>query len=318
MSIGKVGAFDVHKDNWDLYVERLGQYFLVNDVKPAVQVATLITVMGSEAYELMANLCSPDKPSTKKYDDLVAVMKKHLQPARSTMAERFKFRQRTQKSDETVAEYTAELKKLTKDCGFDETSLKDNLRDQFVCGVRNDSIRQKLFTEDNLTFERAFKVAVAMEAAENHAALVQDRSITGEGVSSSTMATAVHQLAAVRRDKRQSAGPERYASRGSKVVQCDGSKGASGTGAGKGRAVRNTADGKGGQTQQCPTCGGPHVHSLCKFKAYVCRVCNKEGHLKKMCPNMRKNVSFHAMLEEQAADEDLESDSNGSEEFQIL
>ncbi|XP_063626541.1 uncharacterized protein LOC134798130 [Cydia splendana] len=314
MSVGKIGAFDVHKDNWDLYVERLGQFFLANDVKPAVQVATLITVMGSDAYELMANLCAPDKPSTKKYDDLVALMKKHLQPTRSTMAERFKFRQRIQRSDETIAEYTAELKKLTKDCDFQEASLKDNLRDQFVCGIRNDSIRQKLFTEDNLTFERAFKMAVAMEAAESHAALVQDRSITEEGVSSSKMATAVHQLAAVKRDKRQSAGAastERYGPRGPKVTQCHSTKGA---GAGKRRAVRNNADWKGGQTQQCSACGGQHGQSSCKFKAYVCRVCNKEGHLKKMCPNLRKNVAFHAMLEERAVYEYSDSDSNGSEE----
>ncbi|XP_061708233.1 uncharacterized protein K02A2.6-like [Cydia pomonella] len=315
MSIGKIGAFDVHKDNWDLYVERLGQYFVVNDVKPAVQVATLITVMGSEAYELMANLCSPDKPSTKEFDDLVAVMKKHLQPTRSTMAERFKFRQRTQRSDETIAEYTAELKKLTKDCDFQEASLKENLRDRFVCGIRNDSIRQKLFTEDNLTFERAFKMAVAMEAAESHAALVQDRSTIEEGVSSSMIATAVHQLATVKRDKRQSAeaaSTERYGPRGPKVTQGDGTKGA--MGADKRRVVTNSADWKGGQTQQCSACGGQHGQSSCKFRAYVCRVCNKEGHLKKMCPNLRKNVSFHAMLEEQAGYQYSDSDSNGSEE----
>ncbi|XP_063635203.1 uncharacterized protein LOC134805952 [Cydia splendana] len=314
MSVGKIGAFDVHKDNWDLYVERLGQFFLANDVKPAVQVPTLITVMGSEAYELMANLCSPDKLSTKKYDDLVALMKKHLQPTRSTMAERFKFRQRAQRCDETIAEYTAELKKLTKDCDFQEANLKDNLRDQFVCGIRNDSIRQKLFTEDNLTFERAFKMAVAMEAAESHAALVQDRSITEEGVSSSMMATAVHQLAAVKRDKRQSAeaaSTERYGPRGPKVTQCDGTKGA---GAGKRRAVRNSAHWKGAQTQQCSACGGQHGQSSCKFKAYVCRVCNKEGHLKKMCPNLRKNVAFHAMLEERAVYEYSDRDSNASDE----
>ncbi|XP_061715638.1 uncharacterized protein K02A2.6-like [Cydia pomonella] len=315
MSIGKIGAFDVHKDNWDLYVERLGQYFVVNDVKPAVQVATLITVMGSEAYELLANLCSPDKPSTKEFDDLVAVMKKHLQPTRSTMAERFKFRQRSQGSDETIAEYTAELKKLTKDCDFQEASLNENLRDQFVCGIRNDSIRQKLFTEDNLTFERAFKMAVAMEAAESHAALVQDRSTIEEGVSSSMIATAVHQLATVKRDKRQSAeaaSTERYGPRGPKVTQGDGTKGA--MGAGKRRVVTNSADWKGGQTQQCSACGGQHGQSSCKFRAYVCRVCNKEGHLKKMCPNLRKNVSFHAMLEEQAGYQYSDSDSNGSEE----
>lgn len=99
-------------------MERLEQFFIANDVKEAVKVATLITVIGSDAYELMVNLCTPDKPSTKSFGELVAIMKGHLQPRPSLLAERFRFRQRVQKEEEMVPEYLAELKRLSKNCKF--------------------------------------------------------------------------------------------------------------------------------------------------------------------------------------------------------
>lgn len=175
MAVGKIGTFDMGKDNWSFYIDRLEQYFVANDVKPAVQVATLISVVGSEAYELMVNLCTPEKPSSKSFNDLVKVMQEHLQPKPSILAERFKFRQRVQKSTESVAEYVADLKKLSKYCGFSVVNLKENLRDQFVCGLASDYTRQRLFAENNITFDDAFKLAVTIETAEADAALVEGR-----------------------------------------------------------------------------------------------------------------------------------------------
>lgn len=74
MSVGKIGTFQVESDNWALYAERLEQYFLVNNIKEELKVPTLITVMGGAGYELLVTLCTPDKPSSKKFVDLVKVM----------------------------------------------------------------------------------------------------------------------------------------------------------------------------------------------------------------------------------------------------
>ncbi|XP_049886416.1 uncharacterized protein LOC126380879 [Pectinophora gossypiella] len=303
MSIGKLGPFDLDKDNWDLYVDRLEQYFIANDIKEAVKVATLITVIGSDAYELMVNLCTPEKPSTKSFSQLVKVMKTHLQPRPSLLAERFKFRQRSQKRGEKVADYAAELKKMTKDCGFTSSTLKENLRDQFVCGLISDAIRQRLFTEDGIEFDKAYQLAVTMETAETDAAMVEGRTRGGDGIPLAS--TSVNQLSSARRreltvgrehrvNKRGGSGPGEAGANGSRSTRESVWRGsASGTSAaasGK-RQFTKQVTSAGGAAGRCAACGGQHTTNTCRFRVYVCRICNQQGHLKKVCPNVLNGAS---------------------------
>ncbi|XP_059051261.1 uncharacterized protein LOC131846057 [Achroia grisella] len=167
MAVGRIEPFDLDKGNWETYVDRLEQYFVANVVKPELQVPTLITVIGNDAYNVMVKLCTPTKPANKSYLQLVTIMKRHFNPKPNMLAERFKFRQRIQKSEESIMNFVTELKKNSKQCGFSEESLRENLRDQFVCGLINDDIRQRLLTEDiTITFERAYKIAMSIEATE--------------------------------------------------------------------------------------------------------------------------------------------------------
>ncbi|XP_063371511.1 uncharacterized protein K02A2.6-like [Cydia amplana] len=315
MPVGKVGPFDLVNDNWELYVDRLEQYFVANDVKNEMKVATLITVMGGDAYELMVNLCTPVKPATKTYDQLVALMKGHLNPKPSLLAERFKFRQRVQKRDESIANFVTDLKKLSKDCGFTGDTLKDNLRDQFVCGLSNDDIRQKLFTEDDtITFDRAYKLAVSMEAAEVNAALVEDctRNRSSDSIPASA-ATSVHHLGRAGRGRAAADGGRAgagTAGRG-KITIGGGPSAMSGAGSGKMRGFgqNNNTDLYG----VCKVCGAKHEADRCKFKKYVCRVCNQEGHLKRVCPKLRGGSSLYNVTEEKVVYLD-HSDSSDSDE----
>lgn len=171
MSIGKISEFKVQSDNWKLYVERLEQYFLVNKIGEDLQVPTLITVMGAESYELLVSLCTPDKPNTKSFKDLTAIMANHLQPKPSELAERYKFRHRKQGDTESIADYVAVLKKMSKTCEFG-SGLQESLRDQLVCGIKSETIRQRLFAESKLDFTKAYNLAVSLEAAEKDAAMV--------------------------------------------------------------------------------------------------------------------------------------------------
>jgi hypothetical protein len=69
-------------------VERLVQYFLCEDVQDDKRVATLITLVGEETYELLRNLCAPDKPASKRYEDLISLLRTHLEPKPLVIAER--------------------------------------------------------------------------------------------------------------------------------------------------------------------------------------------------------------------------------------
>jgi hypothetical protein len=196
MSVGKVSEFDVKNGTWSSYIDRLEMYFKVNDVKPELQLATLIAIMGDEAYQLLTNLASPSKPSDLTYDGVVKLLQDHLQPAPSVLAERYRFRLRRQGSGESISEYIAELKKAARFCKF-EGNLNVNLRDQFVCGLKSDVVRQRLFAEDDeLSFGNAVKIATSLEAAERDSAAVDVSAGTASIGGTVAGAESMHAIAA--------------------------------------------------------------------------------------------------------------------------
>lgn len=272
MSIGKISEFNLRTDSWKMYVERLEQYFIVNEIKPEKQVPTLITVMGAECYELLVTLCTPAKPTDKSFQELTGILEQYLQPKPSILAERFKFRHRKQESNETISEYVAVLKKISKSCEFGNW-LEDSLRDQLVCGISSETIRQRLFTEDKIDFGKAYALARSMEAAEKDAAVVEGRANTSSG--DNVACQAVSAVGAGRRRGGASAGGRAWNST------------ARGRGAWRGQQVAGqqqlrSADADG--TQPCRHCGAQHDASRCRFSRYVCKVCNKQGHLRRVCP----------------------------------
>ncbi|XP_074041731.1 uncharacterized protein isoform X2 [Leptinotarsa decemlineata] len=170
MSHGKINEFQIGS-SWKTYVARVKQYFIANGITDELKIPTLITVVGDTTYELMVDLCSPDAPEDKSCDTLVEIVKNHLEPDPSVIAERHKFRLKRQNGEETVAEYMAALKNLAKTCDFKD-SLEENLRDQFVSGLYNDTIKQRLFSEKFLNYARAYEIARNMEAAEKQVSSV--------------------------------------------------------------------------------------------------------------------------------------------------
>ena len=88
------------------------------------------------------------------------------------MAERFKFHSRVQKQGESVRDYLAALRKLSKHCGFKKFRM-EALCDRFVCGLSKKAIQHKLLTEDNLTLNKALNTAHSMELAASQASQLQ-------------------------------------------------------------------------------------------------------------------------------------------------
>lgn len=186
--------FDLVLGNWSTYVERLRMHFVVNEVKESLRLPMLISAMGDAAYELMVTLCSPEKPDELGFDKVVKIVQEHLQPIPSIVAERYKFRQCRQLAGQSISVYVAELKRLARTCQFTE-SLDDNLRDQLVCGLNKDYIRQRLFTEQELKFNNALAIAKALEAAEQNAAVVEGNAA---GVRNIGVIDGVHTLSMTR------------------------------------------------------------------------------------------------------------------------
>ena len=79
--------------------------------------------------------------------------------------ERYKFNCRSQKERESIAVYTAELRRLAVTCKCG-ANLEEMLRDRFICGLYDTKIQKALLSKKTLTFNEARETALSMELAD--------------------------------------------------------------------------------------------------------------------------------------------------------
>ena len=173
--IGIPGEFDEQED-WESYVARVKLFWRVNKVAEEDKTDQFLLFVGRNAFEKLTTLCAPAEPEEKSLQELIALLGRYYKPKPSIMAERFKFYNRKQMANESVAEYEAELRRLAKTCEFtasidaELTPLLQSLRDQFVFGLNNEAWQRRLLQEPGvLTFTRAVEITKAAEAAQKNA-----------------------------------------------------------------------------------------------------------------------------------------------------
>ena len=163
--LGRIEQFVHGVDLWNDYWEMIDQYFKANEITDnAKRTATFLTLIGKETYSLLNSLMAPEKPSSKKVEELNAILNEHLEPKPIVIAERHKFYNRVQFEAESVATYIMELRKLTIHCEFN-AFLNEALRDKFVCGLYDAGMRKRLLTEKKLDLKTAVNIAKSMESA---------------------------------------------------------------------------------------------------------------------------------------------------------
>lgn len=253
-TVGTVYEFNL-KDDWSNWNERLSLYFLANDIEDSKKVPILLTTIGTEGYSLLKDLCTPDLPSTKSYNDLIKLMSDHLQPKPSEITERYKFKERHQREGESVIQYIANLKKLSVNCGFG-TNLESALRDQIVWGLKNMGIKKRLLSEPDLTYKRCVELAISLESAIREVAELN----AGNNAAVNEVRKSHHASGNLQpRPGPSSRKPDTY------------------------QPQR--------PTKHCYCCGKPnHVSLNCYYRTYKCNSCGKQGHLKKVCKANFKNV----------------------------
>ena len=100
------------------------------------------------------------------------VLKRHYEPKPLVIAQRFEFHRRQQETEEGVAKFVSELRRLTRHCEFG-AYLDEALRDRFVCGLRSKAMQKRLLTEVDLSLSKAMDIALSMEAAAKDARQLQ-------------------------------------------------------------------------------------------------------------------------------------------------
>ena len=167
LQFGTLKEFNSNEGSIASYLERVDLYFTANSVPGDKQVPILLTCIGTSTYNLLSDLRTPSPPSTKSLAEILDVLRKHFEPKRAIIAERYHFHKRNQAVGESIADFDAALRKLATNSKFGDY-LEDALRDRFICGLSNETIRQRLLSEPDLTLTKAMELAQGMEAAERN------------------------------------------------------------------------------------------------------------------------------------------------------
>ena len=122
---GSVQEYNQESELFSAYLERVNLFFSANDLEDDKKVPIFLTVVGSKTYSLLRSLVAPSLPQVKTFAELSKVLNVHFE---LVIAERFLFRKRSQ---ESIANYMAELRKLSTHCEFRDEALRDRL----VCGI---------------------------------------------------------------------------------------------------------------------------------------------------------------------------------------
>ena len=139
-------------------------FFTVNDIGEDKRAAVFLNFIGACAYELLRSLLAPTLPQMLKYSELVNLLREHYEPHAVVIAERFHFHRRNQWEGESIAEYMAELRRLSTHCDF-----KSYLNEALQCGLRSESIQRRLLAEKDLSLQKVMEITQGMEAADRNA-----------------------------------------------------------------------------------------------------------------------------------------------------
>ena len=216
-------------------------------------------------------------------------MTEHFDPKPSVIVQRFRFNSRSRQEGESVAKFTAELQRLSEHCEFGAV-LSDMLRDRLVVGIMNDRIQRRLLAEKELTFKRAYDLAIAHETAEkNTTELQREEASSAPG---NPEGESVHQLQKqpVHQLQRQRV-PKAGNRPTDKISGC------------------------------CYRCGKQgHKQFECWFKDVKCFGCGKIGHAKVVCRTVRKMAQKgeSGRSTYKIGYEEAQSDTNENEEVEWL
>ena len=301
--IGQIGEFDPDREKLNAYLERLDGYFAANKIgvvdadatnaeKAAAdlsKVNSLIAIIGPVGYRTLQDQCKPDRPATKTFDELIAVLRTHYVKTKLEIAESFKFHHIHQKKDEKIANFVGRLRAGASSCNFG-AHLNRALRDQFVIGLHSSDDQTELMTKER-DFKECIQMATAMEAARE-----QVETIQGMNKKNASYDSDIHALR-YKKDKRPP-GKRQYSSPGATSKDSKSSSA---------HSKSNAHSFK----YKCYSCGkSDHKRADCKYKDATCRNCSLKGHIASVC----RQKSVHNM---HANDDDqyYGSDSDSSEMY---
>ena len=176
--------------SWSVYIQRLKNKFKLHDVPLGKQVLILLDVIGLSTYERLVDLCEPETPESKSFEELESILGSFFEQKRNKYAERLKSSKCVQENSETIQDFAARLKGASRYCKFQESWLKEALITQFINGINKEDYRQKIFSLEeikdfNFLVEFTSNLSIAEDLSKhNYTVLQKEDSIAVHKVSS--------------------------------------------------------------------------------------------------------------------------------------
>lgn len=155
--IGSIKELNAEKDDFDVWYELFELYCDTNQILADKRKSTFLTLIGANVYAAIRALVIPRKPRDCTIEQLVTAVRNYVRPPPSIVAERNKFHSRIQLESENVRQYLLELKKLSVNCEFGN-GLAIALRDQFVFGIRDETLKKEIFKDRNPDYTRLMQI----------------------------------------------------------------------------------------------------------------------------------------------------------------
>ena len=163
------------KRAWTSYALATG----LNDKAEAVQVATLLTVIGEEAREVFSTFTDwSAEGDDAKIRPVLTKFEEYCQPRKNVPFERYRFNRRSQEPGETYDQYRTALRKLGESCDFQSITPDEILRDRLIFGISDSKVRERLLRASDLTLAKTDEICRAAESMSLQMKIVEENSST--------------------------------------------------------------------------------------------------------------------------------------------
>ncbi|XP_065217466.1 uncharacterized protein K02A2.6-like [Planococcus citri] len=252
----KFQQFDPKQEGWRYYSQRFSLELTLQSIVEATDKRNLLLkCIGPTIYKLVIDHFDPDDVLSKTYDDITKFLTDYYKPTTNYLSERVNFGMCVRSDKQTLTQFLEELRSKAVHCSFKST-LDERLRDQFLLGINNSAMREKLYTEHpnaDAKLADVFKTAVSLESAQQQRSTLDT---TNNGISNSGETNSINKVR-----------PFHNNNKPSNDKRTDISK--------------QTID----AAKQCLKCGRK-IHedkTQCPALNSTCRSCNNTGHWDSVC-----------------------------------
>ena len=163
---GSIGEFHSDSEEWTVYVERVEQYFLANEI--TTEGKKRARLLWSKYVCLNQESCGTTEGHSRGLQDIIKQLRDYTNPKWSVIIQRFKFNSGHQQVGESIYTYVVELQKIAEHCDFKDT-LNKMLGDRLVCRIADTRVQHRLLAEHKCTFRKTPDISQAMELASKDA-----------------------------------------------------------------------------------------------------------------------------------------------------